>query len=135
MNTIIDWETLREAARNALKNSYSPYSEYAVGCSALTQNGRIISGCNIENASYGLTMCAENSMVAELFATGGGKLVAFICLNKEEEIIMPCGRCRQLLFEHAADNLVIETPKGIATINDILPLAFSNEDLENKHEG
>lgn len=129
MNKIINWDYLRQAAVAAMNNSYSPYSEYPVGCAAVTEDGRIISGCNIENASYGLTMCAENSMVAELFATGGGKIDAFICVNKEEDIIMPCGRCRQLLNEHASDTFVMETPKGIATIDDILPLAFSRGDL------
>lgn len=125
----IEWESLRYAAVNALNNSYSPYSGFPVGCAGLTEDGRIVSGCNIENASYGVTMCAENSMIAELFATGGGKLVAFICLNKDEEVIMPCGRCRQLLNEHASQSFIMETPKGMATMSDILPLAFSRDDL------
>lgn len=129
MNTIIDWAMLREVAVSAMRNSYSPYSNFPVGCAALTEDGRIISGCNVENASYGLTMCAENSMIAELFATGGGQLVAFICVNSNGEILMPCGRCRQLLNEHSADSFIMETPKGIATMNDILPLAFGRGDL------
>lgn len=129
MNKIINWDILRAAAVSAMNNSYSPYSGYPVGCAAFTEDGRVISGCNIENASYGVTMCAENSMVAELFSTGGGKIDAFICVNKNEEIIMPCGRCRQLLKEHVSETFVMETPKGIATMEDVLPLAFSKENL------
>lgn len=129
MNKMIDWDVLRNVALNAMNNSYSPYSGYAVGCAGLTEDGRIISGCNIENASYGLTMCAENSMIAELFTTGGGKIDAFICVNKDNEIIMPCGRCRQLLNEHSSDTFVMQTPQGVATMSYILPLAFGKENL------
>lgn len=129
MSEMVDWQGLRFAAVAALKNSYSPYSNFPVGCAGLTEDGRIVSGCNVENASYGLTMCAENSMVADLFAGGGGKLVAFICLNGSEEVIMPCGRCRQLLKEHAADGFIMETPKGMASMEEVLPLAFGREDL------
>lgn len=129
MHEDIDWQALRYSAADAVKNSYSPYSNFPVGCAALVDDGRIVSGCNVENASYGLTLCAECNMLGELFATGGGKLVAFICLNKDEEIIMPCGRCRQLLNEHAGDNFIMETPKGMATMSDVLPLAFGKDDL------
>ena len=130
MHEDIDWTALRYTAVNASKNSYSPYSNFSVGCAALVDDGRIVSGCNVENASYGLTLCAECNMLGELFATGGGKLIAFICVNAFEEVIMPCGRCRQLLQEHASKSFIIETPKGMATMEDILPLAFNSEDLD-----
>lgn len=125
----IDWDALRFAATLAMRQAYAPYSNFKVGAAALTDKGMIVHGCNVENASYGLTLCAECNMLGSLFAHGGGKLVAFLCLNSDEEIIMPCGRCRQLLHEHAAEGMLIETPKGIATMNDILPLAFGKEDM------
>lgn len=129
MNEDIDWTALRYAAVNASKNSYSPYSKFAVGCAAMVEDGRIVSGCNVENASYGLTLCAECNMLGELFSTGGGKLVAFICVNNAEEVIMPCGRCRQLLNEHASDDFIMETPKGLASMAEVLPQAFGKDDL------
>lgn len=125
----IDWSRLKETAELALNKSYAPYSNYNVGCAGLTDDGRIVEGCNIENASYGITMCAENSMIADMFLTGGGKLVAFICLNGDKEVIMPCGRCRQLLNEHASKEFTMQTPNGIMTMEQILPLAFSRENL------
>lgn len=126
----IDWNGLREAAREAMKHSYSPYSNYPVGAAALTEDGRIVSGCNIENASYGISLCAECSLVSELFRTGGGKLVAFACVDGKGEALVPCGRCRQLLLEHAADNFLLDTKAGIMTMDQMLPLAFSRRDLD-----
>ena len=126
----INWEQLRLRALEAAKNSYSPYSNYAVGAAAMVDDGRLISGANVENASYGLTLCAECSMIGELFATGGGKLVAFSCVDAEGLVIMPCGRCRQLLSEHAAPGMMRETVSGIQTIEEVIPDAFGPRDLE-----
>lgn len=126
----INWEQLRLRALEAAKNSYSPYSNYAVGAAAMVDDGRLISGANVENASYGLTLCAECSMIGELFATGGGKLVAFSCVDAEGLVIMPCGRCRQLLSEHAAPGMMLETVRGIQTIEEVIPDAFGPRDLE-----
>lgn len=126
----INWEQLRLRALEAAKNSYSPYSNYAVGAAAMVDDGRLISGANVENASYGLTLCAECSMIGELFATGGGKLVAFSCVDAEGLVIMPCGRCRQLLSEHAAPGMMLETVSGIQTIEEVIPDAFGPRDLE-----
>jgi cytidine deaminase len=126
----INWEQLRLKALEAAKNSYSPYSNYAVGAAAMVDDGRLISGANVENASYGLTLCAECSMIGELFATGGGKLVAFSCVDAEGLVIMPCGRCRQLLSEHAAAGMMLETVSGIKTIEEVIPDAFGPRDLE-----
>ncbi len=125
----INWDELRAAAISAMRNSYSPYSEFPVGASALCEDGRIISGCNIENASYGVGLCAECSLVSELFRTGGGKLVAFDCVDGDGNTLMPCGRCRQLLYEHAAPNMVLNTVSGIKTIDEVLPDAFGPKDL------
>ncbi len=130
----IDWAALRKAAIAALDHAYVPYSKYPVGAAALTDTGRIVSGCNIENASYGVTLCAECALVGDLHMGGGGKLVAFVCVNREEDVIMPCGRCRQLLYEHAAHGMLLETVSGIRTIDEVLPDAFGPRDLDRVAE-
>lgn len=125
----IDWSVLTDEARKAMARAYAPYSNFPVGAAALTSDGRIISGANVENASYGLGLCAECSLVSELFRTGGGKLVAFACVDGQGEPLMPCGRCRQLLFEHSAEGMLLQTTVGIKTIQEVLPEAFGPEDL------
>lgn len=130
--TIINWDALRAAAVDAMKKAYVPYSKFPVGAAALTEDGRIVSGCNVENASYGLTLCAECSLVSQLTMTGGGRLVAFYCVDKAENVLMPCGRCRQLLFEHSAPGMVLETVSGKKTIEQVIPDAFGPRDLEER---
>lgn len=125
----IDWERLREESRAAAEHAYAPYSDYQVGCAALVDDGRIVSGCNVENASYGVGLCAECGMVSQLHATGGGRLVAFTCCNKLGERIMPCGRCRQLLFEFGGTTLLVDTPLGVLPMSEVLPQAFGPADL------
>ena len=125
----IDWKQLTAVATAAMQKAYAPYSNFPVGAAALTDDGRIISGCNVENASYGLGLCAECSLVSELFRTGGGKLVAFACVDGKGEALMPCGRCRQLLFEHSAEGMLLQTISGIKTITEVLPDAFGPKDL------
>jgi cytidine deaminase len=125
----IDWDALRTEAIAAMKKAYVPYSNFPVGAAALTEDGRIVSGCNIENASYGVTLCAECSLVSDLFRTGPGKLVAFYCVDKHENVLMPCGRCRQLLYEHSAEGMLLETVSGTKTIDEVLPDAFGPRDL------
>ena len=125
----INWDALRAAANQAMQKSYSPYSNFAVGAAALTDDGLIVSGCNVENASYGLALCAECSLVSDLFRTGGGKLVAFACVDAKGNVLMPCGRCRQLLFEHSAAGMQLDTVSGIKTIEEVLPDAFGPRDL------
>jgi len=129
MTVQIDWDALRAAANAAMEKAYVPYSKFKVGVAALTEDGRIVSGCNVENASYGLTLCAECSMVSQLFMTGGGRLVAFTCVDGHGNILMPCGRCRQLLFEHSAEGMVLETVSGFKTIEEVIPDAFGPRDL------
>ena len=126
----INWDALRAAAVEAMKKSYSPYSNFAVGAAALTADGRIVSGCNIENASYGVTLCAECSLVSDLLMTGGGKLIAFTCVDANSNVLMPCGRCRQLLVEHAAPGMILETISGMKSMAEVLPDAFTREELE-----
>jgi cytidine deaminase len=125
-----DWDALREVAKQALTHAYVPYSNFPVGVAAIVDDGRIISGANVENASYGLTLCAECALVSSLHMTGGGKLVAFTCVDGHGNILMPCGRCRQLLFEHSAEGMLLETVSGVKTIDEVIPDAFGPRTLK-----
>jgi len=125
----VDWDALRDRARDIVQQAYAPYSNYRVGAAALVDDGRIVAGCNVENAAYGVVLCAECGLVSELVAGGGGRLVAFTCCNSEDDVIMPCGRCRQLLWEHGGAELLVETPLGIQTMSQVLPQAFGPEAL------
>ena len=124
-----DWDSLRSAAQAAMAYAYVPYSRYPVGAAALTDRGDVVTGCNVENASYGVTLCAECSLVSALFATGGGRLVAFTCCDGEGAALMPCGRCRQLLWEHGGPELLVETPRGVLPMTEVLPQAFGPDNL------
>ena len=126
---MIDWDLLRSEAIAAMKKSYSPYSKFPVGVAGLVSDGRIVSGCNVENASYGLTLCAECSMISNLAMTGGGRIVAVVCVDKNGELLSPCGRCRQLLFEHGGKELELLTPDGPQPMSVILPWGFGPDDL------
>lgn len=123
------WQRLQRAATEALEHSYSPYSHFPVGAAALVDDGRVVTGANIENASYGVTLCAECSLVSALFMSGGGKLVAFVCVDGHGEVLMPCGRCRQLLYEHRAPGLQLLTVSGVRSMDQVLPDAFGPENL------
>jgi cytidine deaminase len=125
----IDWAALRAAANAAMAHAYVPYSKFPVGAAALVDDGRIVSGCNVENASYGVTLCAECGLVSSLAMTGGGRLVAFTCVDGDGATLMPCGRCRQLLYEHSAEGMLLETVSGIRTIDQVLPDAFGPRQL------
>lgn len=131
----VDWEALRRQAISAAAHSYSPYSNFPVGVAGLVDDGRLIWGANVENASYGLTLCAECSMVSSLYATGGGRLMAAFCVDGNGDPLMPCGRCRQLLYEHGGPDLLIMTPEGVQTMAEILPQAFGPWDLEERKAG
>ena len=125
-----DWDELKSAAVEVMERAYAPYSQYKVGAAALVDDGRTVVGCNVENAAYGVVLCAECGVVSDLHATGGGRLTHFVCVNGEGEVIMPCGRCRQLLWEHGGAELLIETPEGVRTMAEVLPMAFGPDDLE-----
>jgi cytidine deaminase len=126
----IDWDSLREIATGAMRRAYAPYSDFPVGAAAIVDDGRVVSGCNVENASYGVGLCAECSLVSNLAMTGGGKLLAFTCVDGNGEILMPCGRCRQLLYEHSAEGMLLETVSGVKNIDEVLPDAFGPRQLE-----
>lgn len=130
MPTDIDWSALRTAAIEAMQHAYAPYSRFPVGCAALVDDGRIITGCNVENASYGVGLCAECALVGQLHLGGGGRLVAFDCVDGSGATLMPCGRCRQLLFEASAPGMLLNTVSGIRTIDEVLPDAFGPRNLE-----
>ncbi|GAA2391444.1 cytidine deaminase [Nonomuraea africana] len=125
----IDWDALRDQAAQAMQHAYAPYSKFPVGAAALVDDGRVVTGCNVENASYGLGLCAECGLVSALHASGGGRLVAFTCVDGHGELLMPCGRCRQLLFEFGGEDLLVETPDGPRRMAEILPYAFGPDDL------
>ncbi|GAA3492514.1 cytidine deaminase [Streptomyces cremeus] len=125
----VDWEALREAARDAMSRAYVPYSKYPVGAAALVDDGRTVSGCNVENASYGLSLCAECGLVSALHATGGGRLTHFTCVDGAGQTLMPCGRCRQLLYEFGGPELLLETSTGVRTLGEMLPDAFGPQHL------
>lgn len=130
----IDWNALTEAAREALSHAYVPYSKYPVGAAALVDDGRLITGANVENASYGLTLCAECSLVSALHMGGGGRITAFTCVDGDGNILMPCGRCRQLLYEHRAPQMQLLTVSGIKNMQQVLPDAFGPESLDTYRE-
>ena len=127
---VVDWAVLRDAARQAMTRAYAPYSRFPVGAAALVDDGRVVVGCNVENASFGVGLCAECGLVSALHASGGGRLVAFTCVDGGGEVLMPCGRCRQLLFEHGGPGLLLETVSGIRPMSEVLPDAFGPDDLE-----
>lgn len=126
--SVVDWRSLRQAATQVAQRAYAPYSKLHVGAAGLTEDGRIVAGCNVENASYGLTLCAECSMISALHASGGGRLVAVSCVDGAGSPLTPCGRCRQLLHEHGGPQLLVDgsPPRSMA---ELLPGAFTPDDL------
>ena len=125
----VDWQALRDAAVEVAAHAYAPYSRFQVGAAALADDGRMLVGCNVENAAYGVVLCAECGVVSQLHATGGGRLTHFVCVNGEGEVIMPCGRCRQLLFEQGGRELLLLTVSGVRRMDEVLPDAFGPDDL------
>ena len=125
----IDWAALHAAAREMIPRAHAPYSGFPVGAAALTEDGRVVTGCNVESASYGLTLCAECGVVSALHGSGGGRLLALVCLNGSGAVLMPSGRCRQLLWEHGGPNCLVQTPGGILPMSEVLPSAFDAGDL------
>jgi cytidine deaminase len=127
----VDWDALRAVANEAMQKAYVPYSHFPVGVAAIVDDGRVLSGCNVENASYGVTLCAECSLTSALIMSGGGRFTAFTCVDGAGNILMPCGRCRQLLFEHSAPGMLLETVSGVKTIDEVLPDAFGPRQLDD----
>lgn len=130
MSTIVDWKALRENAIAASRHAYAPYSHFPVGAAALVDDGRIVVGCNVENVSYGLGLCAECAVVCALVSGGGGRLIALACVDATGAALMPCGRCRQLLLEHGGPQLLIDHRDGARRLDELLPEAFGPADLD-----
>ena len=130
----VDWDTLVEAAVDVMHHAYAPYSRFKVGVAGLMDDGRIVTGCNVENACYGIGLCAECGMVSSIHATGGGTLVAVACVDQHGDALMPCGRCRQLLWEHGTPTTLLRTPEGVLPMSEILPQAFGPSDLVERAE-
>jgi len=130
MGVEIDWKLLQDKAIEVSKRAYAPYSRFPVGAAALVDDGRIVSGCNVENVSYGLGLCAECAVVCALHSSGGGRLLALACVAADGELLMPCGRCRQVLLEHGGAQLLIAHPAGAKPLAQLLPDAFGPDDME-----
>lgn len=124
-----DWDGLLDDARAAMEHAYAPYSNFKVGAAAVVDDGRIVAGCNVENAAYGVALCAECGLVSQLHLTGGGRLTHFACVNGHGEVLMPCGRCRQLLWENGGADLLVLTSTGVRRMDEVLPDAFGPDDL------
>jgi cytidine deaminase len=127
--TEFDWDKLRATAVEAAHSAYCPYSGLQVGAAAVCDDGRIVTGCNVENASYGVGLCAECTMAGQLRLTGGGRFVAVACRSGTGDLLMPCGRCRQILYEFGGPDCLLDTPDGPAPMSEVLPHAFGPADL------
>jgi len=126
MSAQVNWNLLRTTALAVANNAYAPYSKFRVGAAALVDDGRIITGCNVENASHGLTLCAECGIISELARSGGGRLIA-LCTVGNDQPVTPCGRCRQLLWEHGGANMLLEVNGSPRKLSEMLPVAFPEE--------
>ena len=131
----IDWKSLRDKATRAAQGAYAPYSGFPVGAAALVDDGRIVTGCNVENVSYGLGLCAECAVVCALHTTGGGRLRAVVCVDGGGTLLMPCGRCRQVLLEHGGPDLLVDHPDGPRRLGVLLPDAFGPQDIAAYRRG
>jgi len=128
----VDWPALRAAAAQMTERAYAPYSRLRVGAAGVTTDGRVVTGCNVENASYGLTLCAECGLVSALHASGGGTLAAVSVVSGDGQPLLPCGRCRQLLIEAGGAALLVDTAAGPAELARLLPLPFTSADLAER---
>jgi cytidine deaminase len=134
VESIIDWEMLRARALEAARGAYAPYSRLRVGAAGLADDGRVVSGCNVENASFGLTLCAECGLVSDLHSSGGGRLVAVSVVGADGNPLTPCGRCRQLLLEAGGGEMLVDSTSGPVTVDDLLPAGFLPADLETRRD-
>ena len=130
----IDWPALRSAAAAAAGNAYAPYSRLRVGAAGQASDGRIVLGCNVENASYGLSLCAECGLVSALHASGGGRLTAVSVVAADGAPLVPCGRCRQLLLEAGGPGLLLDAEGGPRELGSLLPSAFTGTDLAERRD-
>src|SRR6516162_11337871 len=130
----IDWPALRSAAARMTEQAYAPYSRLHVGAAGVTADGRVVLGCNVENASYGLSLCAECGLVSALHASGGGTLAAVSVVAADGAPLVPCGRCRQLLLEAGGPGLLLDADSGPCELGSLLPSAFTGSDLAARRD-
>jgi cytidine deaminase len=130
----VDWKLLRDKAIEVSAYAHAPYSRFPVGAAALVDDGRIVVGCNVENVSYGLGLCAECAVACALISSGGGRLLALTCVDGSGRLLMPCGRCRQVLLEHGGPEMLIAHPSGPRPLKDLLPDAFGPDDLAREDQ-
>jgi cytidine deaminase len=130
----VDWKLLRDKAIEVSAHAYAPYSRFPVGAAALVDDGRIVVGCNVENVSYGLGLCAECAVACALHSSGGGRLLALTCVDGSGRLLMPCGRCRQVLLEHGGPDMLVAHPSGPRPLRDLLPDAFGPGDLAREDQ-
>jgi cytidine deaminase len=128
----IDWQALRAAAAQMTERAHAPYSRLRVGAAGVTNDGQVVTGCNVENASYGLTLCAECGLVSALHASGGGTLAAVSVVSGDGQRLLPCGRCRQLLMEAGGPSLLVDTDTGPTELARLLPSPFTSADLADR---
>jgi len=133
-NVDVDWVALRRAATDVMRRAYAPYSHFPVGAAGLVDDGRVVVGCNVENAAYGVVLCAECGVVSALHSSGGGSLVALSCVDGNGAPLMPCGRCRQLLWENGGPAMLLDTVSGVRPMTEVLPDAFGPDDLLERAE-
>lgn len=131
---VVSWETLRAKAIDSMGRAYAPYSRFPVGAAGLADDGRIVVGCNVENVSYGLGLCAEVVMAGYLAVTGGGRIVAVSVCDSRGQILTPCGRCRQVLLEHGGVELLVDSEAGPRRLGALLPDAFGPDHLARVHD-
>jgi len=124
-----DWEELRLQAVTAMQRAYAPYSSFPVGVAGRVADGRVVTGCNVENAAYGVGLCAECGMVSQLHISGGGRLTHVFCVGGDGAALMPCGRCRQLLWENGGPDMLLMTGHGVRRMDEVLPDAFGPDNL------
>ena len=132
----VDWPALRAEAAIAAARAYAPYSRLRVGAAGLTDGGHVVTGCNVENASYGLTLCAECGLVSALHSSGAARLVAVSIVAGDGRPLAPCGRCRQLLFEAGGEGLLVDGGDDAepVVLGTLLPGAFGAPDLASRRE-
>ena len=130
----IDWAALRAAATEVAGHAYAPYSRLRVGAAGLVPGGAVVTGCNVENASYGMTLCAECGLVSALYAAGHDKLAAVSVVAGDGAPMAPCGRCRQLLLEAGGPELLLDADGGPRRLGDLLPGAFDPAELAGRRE-
>ena len=128
----VDWHALHRRATEVMRRAYVPYSRFPVGAAGLVEDGRVVAGCNVENASYGVGLCAECGLVSDLHSSGGGRLVAVVAVDGHGDVVMPCGRCRQLLWEHGGPDMLLRTTRGVRPLTEVLPDAFGADDLRDR---